>query len=187
MFEDNFQSYFGESDSNFFGDTSDDMIFGEGYGEQGVNGAQFFSEAAGFSSDGGEFISEATAFDTMNGEFFTEGTDVPVEKSSKTSTTLLAPENTTDYEGLHKRGPRFDEQRKMWAERLVKSSTPTHPESERAKRFAERESLEETGNKRMWGIGSAKSKFRRGKTDKRYLDDEDRSSSDNNETRTYKK
>lgn len=89
MFEDGIQSYFGESDSDFFGDTSNDMIFGEGYGEQAVDGSQFFSEAVGFSSDGGEFINEATAFD-MDGEVFTElDSSIP---------------NSTDFDSHGRRG-----------------------------------------------------------------------------------
>lgn len=113
MFDDGIQSYFGESDSDFFGDTSNDMIFGEGYGEQAVSGAQFFSEAVGFSSDGGEFISEATTFDTMSGDYFVENsenkTDSDLETDSKSkhkakdqyhiprsNTTHITPETRRD-------------------------------------------------------------------------------------------
>lgn len=73
MFDEDYgvQSYFGESDSNFFGDTSNDMIFGEGYGQPVTNGQQFFSEAVGFSSDCGEFISEAVTTGSC-GEMITE-------------------------------------------------------------------------------------------------------------------
>jgi hypothetical protein len=85
MFDEDYgvQSYFGESDSNFFGDTSNDMIFGEGYGQPVTNGQQFFSEAVGFSSTGGEFISEAAATGGY-GEMITECGDLYEESSNST-------------------------------------------------------------------------------------------------------
>ena len=53
-------SYFGESDTNFFGDTSNDSFFGEGAGfDNGFNNCEMITEAMGFSTDGMEFFTES--------------------------------------------------------------------------------------------------------------------------------
>lgn len=85
-------SYFGESDTNFFGDTSNDSFFGEGCGVTGFGNGEFFNESVGFSTDGSEVISEAYGMDYGSSSMFTESGDdvfvetkVPVRKVKKQS------------------------------------------------------------------------------------------------------
>jgi hypothetical protein len=66
-------SYFGESDTNFVGDTSNDSFFGEGCDFTGFGNGEFFNESAGFATDGSEVISENAGFSTDGSNFFVEG------------------------------------------------------------------------------------------------------------------
>lgn len=82
-------SYFSESDTNFFGDTSNDSFFGEGCGVTGFGNGEFFNESVGFSTDGSEVVSEAYGMEYGNSSMFTESSDdvfvetkVPVRKQS---------------------------------------------------------------------------------------------------------
>lgn len=52
-------SYFGESDTDFFGDTSNDSFFGEGAGfDNGFNNCEMITEAMGFSTTDSDIITE---------------------------------------------------------------------------------------------------------------------------------
>ena len=73
-------SYFGESDTNFFGDTSNDSFFGEGCGFTGVGNGEFFNESVGFSADGSEVISEAYDIGFGYSNMFTEASNETGEK-----------------------------------------------------------------------------------------------------------
>lgn len=68
-------SYFGESDTNFFGDTSNDSFFGEGCGVTGFGNGEFFNESVGFSTDGSEVVSEACDTDFGYSDMFMETVD----------------------------------------------------------------------------------------------------------------
>ena len=68
-------SYFGESDTNFFGDTSNDSFFGEGCGFTGIGNGEFFNESVGFSTDGSEVISESYGMGYGYSDMFMESGD----------------------------------------------------------------------------------------------------------------
>jgi hypothetical protein len=98
-------SYFGESDTNFFGDTSNDSFFGEGCGFTGVGNGEFFNESVGFSTEGSEVISESYGsgfgysdmFMESSGDMFME-TKVPVKKIKKTDDSITKKESGDDVE-----------------------------------------------------------------------------------------
>jgi hypothetical protein len=88
-------SYFGESDTNFFGDTSNDSFFGEGCDFTGFGNGEFFNESAGFTTDGSEVISENAGFSTDGSNFFVEGGGFlgdaePVPRGPKTTTEITS-------------------------------------------------------------------------------------------------
>jgi hypothetical protein len=62
--DDGINSYFGESDTNFFGDTSNDSFYGEGCGVAGLEDSSLFSESMGFSEVcGSQVINESYGTD----------------------------------------------------------------------------------------------------------------------------
>lgn len=59
---DNINSYFGESDTNFFADNSNEQVFGEGF-SSGFGDCEMITEAMGFSTTDSDIIME-TGMDT---------------------------------------------------------------------------------------------------------------------------
>ena len=94
-------SYFGESDTNFFGDTSNDSFFGEGCGVTGFGNGEFFNESVGFSTDDSDFFTETSS------DIFTE-TKVPVRRivnSSKSSSSKKDTDNSEKYHTNYEPSP----------------------------------------------------------------------------------
>lgn len=84
--DDGINSYFGESDINFFGDTSNDSFYGEGCGVAGIEDSSLFSESMGFSEVcGSQVINESYGTGYGYTGMFMEGTDDVSDKKDVTS------------------------------------------------------------------------------------------------------